>query len=563
MEHSKAEKPRLLVVPSPVKSSSGMLVRSFEEDPESPYGTDLEQYHTEDEDLDAFAPAEGNEGGSPMSMSKKTGKVEVDDKELVDCDTSDSLDSIEYTSKGAAKYQSKTFEKFYYCRLKSKFIMADGGRKITGLTKSFWLYPPSTQETKQADKEEGDRLTNIVLRSKYQCKLIANWKEGMAFLTDFFAQYNEKNTEFVNFFVLDQDGKKKTNRFNKKGWKYIYSLVFEDFEILPDLTLDINPTMLIFESRYPFRGLFEHALRKIYREFRMRRLALFSGLFDVTESPQNNLSTADQYDSGYMKNTIDELEKSFFGSLRESYFNDGVSVPALSFSEFKFSPTAKFGYLYDSAENIFSALRGVTFKIFLRSLSGLIESRSLAIYASKPEKYYPYMLFVCSLFKPVGIPHVLFHNLTKDCYNYLRSPVPAIACIQDSMKYVINKLSANLDDMVVHVDLDKNDYKGTPKFKLEKLFKGSKVFDKLKANYEKIQKTLYKESFVELTNPDNLYVIETLILIRSLLNDIFMFDDKGLKAAKNKKEYVLSKTKLDKSAHSQLLSGQMFASLCG
>src|SRR3990167_492411 len=495
MEPTTPKKPGTLSIPSPVKSSSGVMVRSFEEESEySPYGTDIEQYHTEDEDIGTpqdFEPAHDQE--SP-TMVKRSNKAEVDDKELVDCDTSGSLDSIDFSSKGIPRHKTKAFDKFYYCRIKSKFIMADGGRKITGLTKSFWLYPPSSVDTKLSDKEEGDKITNIALRSKYCPRLIANWKEGMSFVTDFFAQYNEKNTEFINFFLLDQGTKKQGNRFNKKGWKYVYCLVFEDFEILPDLTLDVNPTVLVFESRYPFRGLFEHTLRKIYSEFRMRRLALFSCLFDVTESPQNNLSTADQYDSGYMKNTIDELESQLFQTLRDSHFNDGVCVPPLSFSEFRFSPVAKFGYLYDSAENMKPALKGVAFKIFLRSLSAFIESRSLAIYATKPEKYYPFMLFTCSLFRPVGIPHVLFHNLTKDCYNYLRSPVPAIACIQDSMKFVINKLSANLDDMVVHVDLDKNEYRGIPKFKLEKLFKGSKVFEKLKSNYEKIQKTLYKES---------------------------------------------------------------------
>lgn len=192
-----------------------------------------------------------------------------------------------------------------------------------------------------------------------------------------------------------------------------------------------------------------------------------------------------------------------------------------------------------------------------------MHEKSVVFHSKSLSAIYGGIVFFSSILKPVRWSYPIIPLIAQKDYSLMKSPFPILAGVQDDVVFVLNNYTSPQDRHLLHVDLDKGFHSGIDIFKLEKLFKGSKVFDKLKANYEKIQKTLYKESFVELSNPDNLYVIETLILIRSLLNDIFMFDDKGLKAAKNKKEYVLSKTKLDKSAHSQLLSGQMFASLCG
>src|SRR3990167_9363585 len=196
--------------------------------------------------------------------------------------------------------------------------------------------------------------------------------------------------------------------------------------------------------------------------------------------------------------------------------------------------------------------------MFCLVLGSILHEKSVVFHSKSLSSIYGALIFFNSVLKPVKWSYPLIPLISVQNYSLMKSPFPILGGVHDDVVFVLNHYTSPQDRHLLHVDLDKNYHSGIEIFKLEKLFKGSKVFEKLKSNYEKIQKTLYKESFIELSNPDNLYVIETLILIRSLLNDIFMFDDKGLKAAKNKKEYVLSKSKLDKSAHTQLISGQMF-----
>ena len=188
-----------------------------------------------------------------------------------------------------------------------------------------------------------------------------------------------------------------------------------------------------------------------------------------------------------------------------------------------------------------------------------MEEKTLVLYSESNAKAFSCLTLVLALFKPVKCGQVLLTLATKDCYGYLNSLVPVIACVQDSMKFVTNTLSANFDKNAVHIDLDNDKKVGSLKFKLEKLFKGFKAFNKVKENYERIQKLLYKQSFIDFDDPDNLYVVETLNLIRNLLNEIYFFDDKSVRSKPNIKEHILAHSKIDKAAHQHFLNTQTFS----
>lgn len=188
-----------------------------------------------------------------------------------------------------------------------------------------------------------------------------------------------------------------------------------------------------------------------------------------------------------------------------------------------------------------------------------MEEKTLVFYSESNARAFSFLALILSLLKPLRCSQVVMNLVTKDCYGYLNSLIPVIACVQDSMKFVTNTLSANFDKNAVHIDLDNDKKVGSLKFKLEKVFKGFKAFNKVKENYERIQKLLYKQSFIDFDDPDNLYVVETLNLIRNLLNEVYFFDDKSVRSKPNIKEYILANSKIDKAAHQHFLSTQIFS----
>ncbi len=208
-------------------------------------------------------------------------------------------------------------------------------------------------------------------------------------------------------------------------------------------------------------------------------------------------------------------------------------------------------------------LADVSFRQFRTGLGALLEQKSLAVYSSKVDKAYSFINLLLALTVQLPLPHVLLVQLLdKPSYRYLHSPVPAVAFIQDNMKFVANTLSANLSSQAVHVDIDKGKRVGTLKFKLEKVFKNHKAMHRAKECYEKLQqRSPNKPDMSDFDDPDNLYLVELVTMLRTLLNEIYMFDDQEIRKQADKRAYILSKTKIDKSLHAHLLNTQIFATL--
>ena len=173
------------------------------------------------------------------------------------------------------------------------------------------------------------------------------------------------------------------------------------------------------------------------------------------------------------------------------------------------------------------------------------------------------MIFFISAIKPLKWPYPIVPLVIPKNYDLMRSPFPILGCIKDDLVFVTNTWNSSIEPNLVHVDLDNNYQSTSLKYRLEKLLKNSKHMQKVKENYEKLQKTIgkeTKETYIDASKGENLYVVELLVLLRSALNDIFFFDDSDIRQAPDKKAYVLLKSKLaDAAAHKALLNGQLFA----
>ena len=205
-------------------------------------------------------------------------------------------------------------------------------------------------------------------------------------------------------------------------------------------------------------------------------------------------------------------------------------------------------------------MRQLGVETFFFALGALLLEKSVMFHARELRLANAAVLFFTSAIKPLRWNFPVVPLIVPKNYDLMRSPFPILGCIQDDLVFVMNTWNSQVEPNLVHVDLDNNYSTGSLKVKLEKLFKGFKAFHKVKENYERIQKLLFKQSFVDFDDPDNLYVVETLNLIRNLLNEVYFFDDKLVRTHPQPKEYILARSKLDKTAHLQLLNTQLFAS---
>lgn len=104
-------------------------------------------------------------------------------------------------------------------------------------------------------------------------------------------------------------------KYNPAKYRFVYCLKYPDFEITNttrgEEALEVNESMLIIESLFPFRGLFRDILRNIFEHIRLRRLEQFSKHFDPdsfgnpNEALETHLTACRSYDSRVMSKVID------------------------------------------------------------------------------------------------------------------------------------------------------------------------------------------------------------------------------------------------------------------
>jgi len=196
--------------------------------------------------------------------------------------------------------RSHPFERFYYIRVRDRQCEASH-KKYIAIRKSYWLYPSLAADSPDFCKEDVERVTSFAVNRKSSSYSISREADISAFLLSFFADFNVKSCEFVNYLV--QEAKPLASfvsEYNSMGWRHVYCLRFTDFDVkLSDqqqLALEVNQSVFAFESKYPFKSFFDKLLTSIFNQVRLDRLGLFGQHFDP-----NDLKSALKFDAKAVK----------------------------------------------------------------------------------------------------------------------------------------------------------------------------------------------------------------------------------------------------------------------
>ena len=225
--------------------------------------------------------------------------------------------------------------------------------KQQAIRKSFWVFPHLPADSAKQTIEEADKLTAVLMDKTFRPHRLTGLHATSSFLTQFFAQFTDKHCRFVSFLRRAEEGRQpQANKFNPLGYRHVYGLVFDDFELLQSLSLEVSRSMLLVESAYPFRSFFEKLLRTAFQELRIRRLATFGAKFLLGDSPAEQLTESRHYDASGTKHILDELGKGFFAKMFTARFDAGIAFPEEHVAQsFSFRPLVQYAHISDCLES--------------------------------------------------------------------------------------------------------------------------------------------------------------------------------------------------------------------
>ena len=190
------------------------------------------------------------------------------------------MDSSDFVGDG------RPFERVYYCRVKNRNpfqVKKKGeGKGVEEVRKSYWVYP---FEAKQGERpEEVERVTNEAISTKVRSRLLRDKFQILEFVGEFFAKFCFKNCEMVNYVMQEAAPVAGfVSSYNELGWRHIYGLRFSDFDFYGDeeeSLVDVNQSVIIVVSKYPFKGFFARFLMNLFQDIRVLRLQAFSEHFN-------------------------------------------------------------------------------------------------------------------------------------------------------------------------------------------------------------------------------------------------------------------------------------------
>lgn len=216
------------------------------------------------------------------------------------------MDMLSNSLPPAPASPSPSFERFTYCRM--KIVKGDSKEKATQMRKSYWLHPVPKIVT-AAEKEEADLLTTFSFYpgGPQIPKTNIGITVPLIFIPEFFAQFKPENLRMFSF-VLSKNQRQDEyqNIYNPNGLRYFFGCEFTDFEQLKQESgtlkknlaqLDLNQSVMLFESRFPFRTFFEVLLVQLFQSVRVRRLEQYAEHFNGDESDRSNLINIKYLDS--------------------------------------------------------------------------------------------------------------------------------------------------------------------------------------------------------------------------------------------------------------------------
>lgn len=230
----------------------------------------------------------------------------------------------------------RVFERLLYC--KTKVLPSSGGPKQPGkLRKSFWLFPFPGRELSSEEKEEADLLTTFGFSEPGGVRAGGRRPYSLAFVSEFFAGFRAEQLRHFAFALANHARQGAyENAYNGAGLRYFFGAAFADFELLgrspqgPEL--EAGQSLLLLESRFPFRSFFEPLLALLFNLLRLKRLELFAAHFGADERDPASLERLRRFDCSAVPKVcsahqiLTDLAAPLLGVLQTQSFEAGVRL---------------------------------------------------------------------------------------------------------------------------------------------------------------------------------------------------------------------------------------------
>jgi hypothetical protein len=199
------------------------------------------------------------------------------------------------------------FERLLFCKTK---VLSNKDKKenpkLQGkLRKSFWLFPFPTRDLNQDEKEEADLLTTFGFNQALNSRLTIKKIGPFEFVYEFFASFKQEQLNLFSFILNNNKNQEEyENSYNTTGMRYFFGCQFLDFEyqMKPDrktpldFDLEVSQSLLLIESKYPFRTFFDSVLKLVFNIIRVKRLEMYAFHYNGNEHDISNLEHLKKYD---------------------------------------------------------------------------------------------------------------------------------------------------------------------------------------------------------------------------------------------------------------------------
>lgn len=214
--------------------------------------------------------------------------------------------STQVLKKMVKKKKGDILERLVFCKVKLINAEGKGQAKKSRMRKSFWLYPIDEDQLSKDLKEESNILTSFFFDTRRTSKLKDPADRPLAFIYHFFSNYKAENSK-MSTFMLNKNSRQEeyANIYNLQGNRYFFACLFDDFEeskvsvseLVQKPGVELSQTLLLIESRYPFRNFFSQVLTRIFDIIRVRRLEKYAMSYNGQEDDCRNLDLIKNYDA--------------------------------------------------------------------------------------------------------------------------------------------------------------------------------------------------------------------------------------------------------------------------
>lgn len=166
-----------------------------------------------------------------------------------------------------------------------------------------------------------------------------------------------------------------------------------------------------------------------------------------------------------------------------------------------------------------------------------------------------------ALLKPLVWPYPIVPMVSPKNYELMRSPFPIVGCVRDDILFVMNTWNSSTEPNLVHVDLDNNFHSGGPKYRLDKVYRNSRLLETMKRDFELLQRVSSPKSPLEFESSEGLHAIELVNLVSHMIGDLFWVGRPELRGIAKPREFVVQHATIDPSAQKVYAMTHMFASL--